>query len=67
MSLWRSVLCTLQNVEKQYLYSSQGKSGSIENSVAEPEPHHLVGAGSDNGAVTRYSSGSGPTNGIKHG
>jgi hypothetical protein len=36
------------------------------SSVAEPEPHLLVGAGS--GAVTRCGSdGSGSNNGIQHG
>jgi hypothetical protein len=37
---------------------------SLKISVAEPEPHHLVGAG----AVTQCGSGgSGYENGIKHG
>jgi hypothetical protein len=45
--------------------SGKKSSGSeiLSTSVAEPEPHILVGAG----AVTRCGSGSGFENSIKHG
>jgi hypothetical protein len=41
------------------------KTRHKKTSVVEPEPHHLVGAGSGAGTVTRCGSGS--DNSSKHG